>query len=69
MEMKATHKLVSLASGAMWDLANTEHGLYCKMTSPRQSDMWEKSQWVGMDYYTNHEDFSCKQINKFKGNK
>lgn len=38
--MKATHKLVSLASGGTWDLADTEHGLYYKMTSPRQSDGW-----------------------------
>jgi len=68
MEVKATHKLVSLASGAMWDLANTEHGLYYKMTSPRQSDRWEKSIRTLLAYM-NHEDFSCKQINKFKGNK
>ena len=68
MEMKATHKLVSLASGSMWDLANTERGLYYKMTNPRQSDRWEKS-ISSLLAYTNHEDFSCKQINKFKGNK
>ena len=68
MEMKATHKLVSLASGSMWDLADTEHGLYYKMTSPRQSDRWEKS-ISSLFAYTNHVDFSCKQINKFKGNK
>ena len=68
MEMKATHKLVYLTSGGMWDLANTEHGLYYKMTSPRQSDGWEKSVSTLRDYI-NHKDFSCKQINKFKGNK
>ena len=68
MEMKATHKLVSLASGAMWDLANTEHGLYCKMTSPRQATRWGKSS-NNLDAYLIHEDFSCKEINKFKGNK
>lgn len=28
--MKATHKLVDLVSGAMWDLADTERGLYYK---------------------------------------
>ena len=68
MGMKATHKLVSLATGAMWDLADTEHGLYYKMTSPRQSDRWEKS--IGnMLAYMNSKDFSCKQVNKFKGNK
>lgn len=68
MEVKATHKLVRLASGSMWDLANTEHGLYYKMTSPRQSDRWEKS-ISNLLAYMNNEDFSCKQINKFKGNK
>ena len=68
MEMKATHKLVSLASGSMWDLANTERGLYYKMTNPRQSDRWEKSIST-LRAYINNEDFSCKQINKFKGNK
>lgn len=68
MEMKATHKLFSLASGAMWDLADTEHGLYYKMTNPRQYDRWEKSIST-LNAYINHEDFSCKQINKFKGNK
>ena len=68
MEMKATHKLVSLASGAMWDLADTERGLYYKMTNPRQSDRWEKSIST-LDDYINSEAFSCKQINKFKGNK
>ena len=68
MEVKATHKLVSLNSGAMWDLANTGHGLYYKMTNPRQSDGWEKSISTLLAYM-NHEDFSCKQINKFKGNK
>ena len=66
--MKATHKLVSLASGAMWDLADTERGVYCKMTSPRQSDRWEKS-ISSLLAYTNSGYFSCKQINKFKGNK
>jgi hypothetical protein len=66
--MKATHKLVSLASGAMWDLADTERGLYYKMTSPRQSDGWSKSIST-LRAYMNNEDFSCKQINKFKGNK
>lgn len=68
MEMKATYKLVSLASGRTWDLADTEHGLYYKMTSPRQSDGWEKSIST-LRAYMNHGDFSCKQINKFKGNK
>ena len=68
MEMKATHKLVSLVSGAMWDLANTEHGLYYKMTSPRQCTRWEKS-FGGLAAYLIHKDFSCKEINKFKGNK
>ena len=68
MEMKATHKLVYLTSGGMWDLANTEHGLYYKMTSPRQSDRWGKSMYTLLSYI-NHEDFCCKQINKFKGNK
>lgn len=68
MEVKATHKLVSLASGSMWDLANTKHGLYYKMTSPRQSIRWWKS-FSGLAAYLNHEDFSCKEINKFKGNK
>ena len=67
MEMKATHKLVILVSGAMYDLADTEHGLYYKMTSPRQSDRWEKSIST-LRAYMNNEDFSCKQINKFKGN-
>ena len=66
--MKATHKLVSLASVAMWDLADTEHGLYYKMTNPRQPDRWEKS-ISALNAYINHGDFSCKQINKFKGNK
>ena len=66
--MKATHKLVRLASGSMWDLANTEHGLYYKMTSPRQSTGWEKS-ISDLAAYLNHKDFSCKEINKFKGNK
>ena len=66
--MKATHKLVSLASGAVWDLANTEHGLYYKMTNPRQSDRWGKSISTLLSYM-NHGDFSCKQIDKFKGNK
>ena len=66
--MKATHKLVSLASGSMWDLANTERGLYYKMTSPRQPDRWDKSS-INLSAYINHKDFSCKQINKFKGNK
>ena len=68
MEVKATHKLISLASGAMWDLANTEHGLYYKMTSPRQSAGWEKS-ISSLAAYLIHKDFSCKEINKFKGNK
>lgn len=68
MEVKATHKLVSLASGSMWDLANTEHGLYYKMTSPRQSTRWEKS-ISSLAAYLGHKDFSCKEINKFKGNK
>ncbi len=68
MEVKATHKLVSLNSGAMWDLANTGHGLYYKMTNPHQSDRWEKSIST-LNAYTNSGDFSCKQINKFKGNK
>lgn len=68
MEVKATHKLLSLASGGTWDLADTEHGLYYKMTSPRQPDRWEKSIST-LNAYINHEDFSCKQINKFKGNK
>jgi len=68
MGVKATHKLVSLASGAMWDLANTEHGLYYKMTSPRQDARWEKLASSLADYPIN-EDFSCKEINKFKGNK
>ena len=68
MEVKATHKLVSLASGAMWDLANTEHGLYYKMTSPRQPTGWEKS-FRSLADYLGHGDFSCKEINKFKGNK
>jgi len=66
--MKATHKLVNLASGVMWDLADTEHGLYYKMTNPRQSDRWEKSTST-LRAYMNNKDFSCKQINKFKGNK
>lgn len=66
--MKATHKVVSLACGSMWDLANTEHGLYYKMTSPRQSDGWKKSTST-LRAYMNYVDFSCKQINKFKGNK
>ena len=66
--MKATHKLVSLAGIGTWDLADTEHGLYYKMTSPRQSDGWEQSIST-LRAYMNHEDFSCKQINKFKGNK
>ena len=66
--MKATHKLVSLASGVTWDLADTEHGLYYKMTSPRQSARWNKSS-NNLAAYLIHEDFSCKQINKFKGNK
>lgn len=65
--MKATHKLVSLDSGGTWDLADTERGLYYKMTSPRQSDGWEKSIRT-LRAYMNNEDFSCKQINKFKGN-
>lgn len=68
MEVKATHKLVSLASGAMWDLANTEYGLYYKMTSPRQSARWDKSS-NSLAAYLIHKDFSCKEINKFKGNK
>lgn len=68
MGMKATHKLVSLDSGAMWDLANTEHGLYYKMTSPRQSTGWGKSIST-LVTYLNHKDFSCKEISKFKGNK
>lgn len=68
MEVKATHKLVSLASGATWDLANTEHGLYYKMTSPRQAAGWEKSS-SNLAAYLIHKDFSCKEINKFKGNK
>ena len=68
MEMKATHKLVSLTGGPVWDLANTEHGLYYKMTSPRQDARWEKSASSLADYL-NHENFSCKEINKFKGNK
>ena len=68
MEMKATHKLVSLAAEAMWDLADTEHGLYYKMTNPRQSDRWEKSIST-LRAYMNSKDFSCKQVNKFKGNK
>ena len=67
MEMKATHKLVSLASGSMWDLADTERGLYYKMTNPRQSDRWEQSIST-LRAYMNHGDFSCKKINKFKGN-
>ena len=66
--MKATHKLVSLAGGETWDLADTEHGLYYKMTSPRQPDGWEKSVST-LRAHMNHKDFSCKQINKFKGNK
>ena len=66
--MKATHKLVSLAGWGTWDLADTEHGLYYKMTSPRQPDGWEKSVST-LRAYMNHKDFSCKQINKFKGNK
>ena len=66
--MKATHKLVSLVSGDMWDLADTEHGLYYKMTNPRQSDRWEKA--IGpLRAYISNEDLSCKRINKFKGNK
>lgn len=65
--MKATHKLVNLVSGYMWDLADTEHGLYYKMTNPRQSDRREKSIST-LRAYMNNEDFSCKQINKFKGN-
>ena len=68
MEMKATHKLVRLATGAMWDLADTEHGLYYKMTSPLQSDRWEKSIST-LRAFMDSKDFSCKQINKFKGNK
>ena len=68
MEMKATHKLTSLISGAMWDLSNTELGLYYKMTTPHQSDRWNKSTYTILSYI-NHKDFSCKQINKFKGNK
>lgn len=66
--MKATHRLVSLASGVMWDLADTEHGLYYKMTNPHQPDGWSRSISTLLDYM-NHKDFSCKQINKFKGNK
>ena len=66
--MKATHKLVSLASGAMWDLSNTEHGLYYKMANPHQSVGWSKAIRT-LDDYINSEAFSCKQINKFKGNK
>ena len=66
--MKATHKLVSLVGGAMWDLADTEHGLYYKMTNHNQSDRWEKSIRT-LNAYINHVNFSCKQINKFKGNK
>ena len=66
--MKATHKLVSLAGRGTWDLANTEHGLYYKMTNPHQSDGWSKATRALRDYM-NHKDFSCKQINKFKGNK
>ena len=68
MEVKATHKLASLASGAMWDLSNTGHGLYYKMTNPHQSDGWSRAIST-LNAYINHEDFSCKQINKFKGNK
>lgn len=68
MEVKATHKLVILASGDMWDLADTGHGLYYKMTNPRQSDRWVETISALRDYI-NHEDFSCKQTNKFKGNK
>lgn len=68
MEMKATHKLVSLASGSMWDLANTERGLYYKMTNPHQSDGWSKATRA-LRAYMNHEGYSCKQVNKFKGNK
>lgn len=68
MEVKATHKLVSLASGDMYDLANTEHGLYYKMTSPRQAAGWDKSS-NNLAAYLIHEGFSCKEINKFKGNK
>lgn len=68
MEVKATHKLVSLASGSMWDLANTEHGLYYKMTNPSQSDRWARTSSTLNDYI-NHEGYSCTQINKFKGNK
>lgn len=68
MEMKATHKLFGRTSGAVWDLANTERGLYYKMTSPLQYDRWEKSA-NNLSDYINHREFSCKQINKFKGNK
>ena len=68
MEMKATHKLISLASGATWDLANTKHGLYYKMTSPRQAAGWDKSS-NNLAAYLIHENFSCEKINKFKGNK
>ena len=68
MEMKATHKLLSLTNGDMWDLADTERGLYYKMTNPRQSVGWAKA--IGtLDAFINSETFSCKQINKFKGNK
>lgn len=66
--MKATHKLASLRNGSTWDLANTDYGLYYKMTSPRKSPGWEKS-FSGLAAYLNHEDFSCKEVNKFKGNK
>ena len=66
--MKATHKLVSLASGSTWDLANTEHGLYYKMTSPSQSTRWDKSS-NNLVAFLIRKDFSCKEINKFKGNK
>ena len=66
--MKATHKLVSLASGAMWDLSNTGHGLYYKMTNPHQSVGWSKAT-RDLRAYMNHEGYSCKQVNKFKGNK
>lgn len=68
MEMKATHKLVSLITGSAWDLADTEHGLYYKMTDPLKFDRWDRAAGTILSYI-NHKDFSCKQINKFKGNK
>ena len=66
--MKATHKLVSLVGGGTWDLADTEHGLYYKMTSPRQATRWDKSS-NNLVAFLICKDFSCKEINKFKGNK